>query len=781
MKSGVSIPLVSSTDTIGVLQIASKHYNAFTNYDTRILKQIGSLIGINIQRKTYEERIVDREFQLKSVFESTTNIIYSVDLFKKYLSFNNKYKEIVNTFYGSNIEFGDDLDRVLKNNSFDREIVFENLDKALDGERSYSIDRFGNDEIGYFYFETFYNPIHNDDGEVIGASVFSNDITEKRMAEEELIKAQNRLEEAQRIAHVGNFEWDLLANTVWWSNEVNLILQIEDRGMQPSIDVLFEKVNGESVNEFREILDQKKVKFRMELVIDKGGVPHSIQVIGSNEYDEIGNHIRCQGTFQDISEQKSQEGHKMAKEIAEQKNKHKDEFLANMSHEIRSPLNAIVGFTQILMSQSQKMDLPTDFKEQLDHIKLSGENLSELINNILDLSKIEAGKIVYNYESLNLKQLFQGAYHINRGKAIEKGIDFQYHYDDSLPKIVVSDRTKLNQVLMNLISNAIKFTPSEKKVDMSCYKEENSFVFKVKDEGIGIQKDRLPHIFETFEQADNSITRTFGGTGLGLSITKKLIESMDGKVEVMSTPGDGSTFVLKIPLSESQENDEFDLGVSLSNVDFDEENLVLLVEDNLLNQELMKNYFQELDVKVEIAENGELAIEKVKELKPQVILMDMHMPVMDGLTATKHIRALEDESLNAIPIIAISADAFNEQQKKALEIGVNEYLTKPVDFTKLLPLLVKYLKLSETQSFVDEVARKEMNGETLDKVRVNMEKMKETPIFMTEQLLGTLNEMNELLKFYKHPWKNVFEELKITLYNGDGDRMGELIEEVMNG
>lgn len=227
--------------------------------------------------------------------------------------------------------------------------------------------------------------------------------------------------------------------------------------------------------------------------------------------------------------------------------------LANISHEIRSPLNAISGFGQILTNKSKKMNMPLEFVQFLDKKNLSSQNLSELINNILDLSKIDAGKMKLSCEPLNLKQLFQGIYHINKVNTHKKGLNFSYTFDNKLSRTIEVDRTKINQILMNLASNAIKFTPKGKKVTLKAIKDQEFILFQITDQGIGIAKDRLKAIFNTFEQADNTISRRFGGTGLGLAITKKMVELMNGKISVESEEGKGSIFTVKIPLKETTE------------------------------------------------------------------------------------------------------------------------------------------------------------------------------------------------------------------------------------
>ncbi len=223
---------------------------------------------------------------------------------------------------------------------------------------------------------------------------------------------------------------------------------------------------------------------------------------------------------QDISELKRTEKTlKVAKKEAGSVSRTKTQFLANMSHEIRTPLNSIVGFSQILLKHLEAYGLPRKFTQYLETIKMVGNNLSELINNILDLSKIEAGKTSISFEPINLRLMVQGIYFINKTSALEKGVHFNYNFDQHVPGIIDSDRTKLNQILMNLVTNAIKFTPKDKEVRLMTSRDNNMIKFEVIDNGIGIPEERLSMIFDQFEQADGSITRDFAGTGLGLAIT----------------------------------------------------------------------------------------------------------------------------------------------------------------------------------------------------------------------------------------------------------------------
>ncbi len=391
---------------------------------------------------------------------------------------------------------------------------------------------------------------------------------------------------------------------------------------------------------------------------------------------------------------------KIAQQNAEQANQAKTAFIANISHEIRTPLGAILGFIQVLLNKSKTIPLPKDFHTFQQNIHTCAQNLLEMINNFLDISKIEAGKIEIVEEDFHLQNLVQEIFDVHEILACQKGIFLSYEINSELPVAIRTDRTKIIQILNNLLSNAVKFTPAGKEVKLKVTGKENVIAFLVIDQGIGIPKERQQAIFEAFEQVDDSISRNFGGTGLGLAITKKMVEILGGSIGVTSRGVDqGSNFSVRIPYQEALSPLVVQERMSSEAIQFSKEQRILVIEDNLMNQGLIRALFEEFGLEVEFANNGKVGVERVQTLKkegklPDLILMDMQMPVMDGLTAIQKIRNdLECENLT---IVALSADAFFEQQQQAYRVGVDDYLTKPIDFKRLRMVLTKYLSVQET-------------------------------------------------------------------------------------
>ncbi|MGK5090910.1 PAS domain S-box protein [Deltaproteobacteria bacterium TL4] len=428
----------------------------------------------------------------------------------------------------------------------------------------------------------------------------------------------------------------------------------------------------------------------------KEGTVYWEQLSISPIFDEHNNIVNFLGIVEDITEKKLAHFElKQAKEAAEQASQAKSQFLANMSHEIRTPLNAINGYAQILIRRAHQSDIPDSFQKPLEHIRTAGENLYAIINDILDLSKIEAGKLHIEEEVFSLSELLQKITRLNLHTSKNK-VPLHYELTETLPENIKTDRIKLTQILMNLVGNAIKFSKRNSPVLIKVQPQNEDFLlFQVIDKGIGIPENHRDRIFEAFEQVDGSITRQFGGTGLGLAITKKLVIGLGGEIRVESELNQGSCFSFTIPLKPSSALEIKERFSEQEPIVFSNEVCILVVEDNEMNQEMIITLFEDFGIKVHLASNGVEGLETLEQLaqvnqKPDLILMDLHMPKMGGLEAMEHIR--KNTEYQSIPIVVLSADAFSEQQQKAFAAGASEYLVKPIDIDTLLPVLNQYLK-----------------------------------------------------------------------------------------
>ena len=364
-----------------------------------------------------------------------------------------------------------------------------------------------------------------------------------------------------------------------------------------------------------------------------------------------------------------------ATQIAEDAVKAKQQFLSNMSHEIRTPMNAIIGFTKVLL----KTELSAKQKEYLTAIKMSGDALIVLINDILDLAKVDAGKMTFEQTPFKMALSISAMMHMFEPKIQEKNLKLVKEYDSRIPDVLVGDPVRLHQIILNLLSNAVKFTTKGKitvSVNLLDEDEESvSIEFAVADTGIGIEENKIGRIFENFQQASSHTSRLYGGTGLGLSIVKQLVEPQGGTISVKSKIDEGSVFSFILSFQKTSAVIEEEPGIS--ELDATVKNIkVLVVEDIALNQLLMKTLLDDFGFEQDIAANGKIAVEKLQTESYDIILMDLQMPEMNGFEATEYIRKTLKSK---IPIIALTADVTTVDLAKCKAVGMNDYIAKPID------------------------------------------------------------------------------------------------------
>lgn len=558
------------------------------------------------------------------------------------------------------------------------------------------------------------------------AAEFAAHYQDLEKTEANLKSSETQLREAQSIANIGSWEWDIAADRIVWSDELMRIFGVSKENFDPSYQAYLQRLAPEKRAKI-ESLVQRSIEtgqdYTFEHSVERADGLRHISSRGRVMKDATGKVVKFMGTAQDITERmmiesellkaqtelerrveertqqlaQSLEREKAAKEVAENASMAKMQFLANMSHEIRTPMNSILGFSEILFSEEHSAEKS---REYLSRIRTNGKQLLHLIDDILDLSKFEAGRIPFHKSPVLIKDLVNDIAESFMPTLRSKGLELDVKFQGDFSRQVIVDAHRLNQVLINLLGNSIKF--SEKggvriTVTEAIEGESVRLAVDVEDSGIGISPENQRNLFLPFSQADGSIARKFGGSGLGLALSKRIVEAMGGRLELCSSSPDvGSHFRFEIPTTfsatEVAQRTTSTPAKKASDADgLLREKKILLAEDSTDNAVLIAHYVKSLGGNLDIATDGLQAVESAARTKYDCILMDIQMPGMDGLEATRRIR---EQGFRG-PIIALTAHALPSEAARSIDAGCDLHMTKPISKTDLTSTLKEHLKAAK--------------------------------------------------------------------------------------
>lgn len=641
------------------------------------------------------ESIVNSVNNPLTIIDTNYNIIYMNEQELAYI--NKTLPEVVGRPYSENSIYpGESKYCPLKALAEGHEadvIYVEHNDTYIKGTANYRFDKNGN-KIGYI--------------------IVTNDVTEMTLE-------KNKIEEQRKL-----FDKILTSSPdlIWYKNAKGLYLSVNprfsaifgksvDEVIGKTDEQLFDASSAEHFKKkYEETIASANPLYTEEKITFADGHKEILDAVRTPLYDSNGQLTGMLGVARNITARVEMETElrkiqiqlEQAANKANNANQHKGEFLARTSHEIRTPMNAIIGLTNIV---KRKLDINgissetelREIKNHINQIEISSRHLLGLINDILDISKIDAGKIELAAEVVDLPILYETVSSMIKPRCEEKNIIFETFFEPINHSTFLFDSLRLRQVLINLLGNSVKFTPQNGTITFSIKKKEQRagsslFEFSVHDTGIGIAKDNLEKIFQPFDQGDNKVAKQYGGTGLGLAISKRIVQLFGGDLTVESSAGKGSKFSFSIWLPETNEKIEPEEIISDATNKFKNKK-ALLVDDVEINRMIVASLLEDTGIEIDEEEDGLAALSKFEESPVgsyDIIFMDVQMPVMGGYEAAAKIRELERTDAKTIPIIAFTANAFKEDIDKALSYGMNAHITKPVELSKLLEVLFKFLK-----------------------------------------------------------------------------------------
>lgn len=763
IKSLIMAPLISDDNSIiGAIGFDSSYEYKYWGKNIRnLIIKIADIIAHALEHQKWRISIESSENRYRQLVENVNDIIFKTD--------NNGNFSYINPIAARVVEYSEE------------ELLQMNFRQLITPEYQ--------DKVYSFYFEQIKNqtpssylefPIYTKSGklrwigqnvqlikfedQIIEITAVARDITERKQADDIIRQKEERLQIALKSGNNGLWDWNYQTGEIYLTDSSLEMLGFKSGSEITNIDEWFKlqhpdetdlteqnlqkHIRGES--EYYEVEHRMRTASGMyKWVLTRGKIM---------EWDSKGLPVRIMGVNTDIDQIKQMESELIAaKAEAERANIAKSRFLANMSHEIRTPMNGIIGLSKLL----RKTKLDDTQGNYLDAIITSADNLLVIINDILDLSKINEGKLQLEKIPFQLNKLLSNLIKSLGYSAKDRGLTLSYTLGEDLAYTYIGDPVRINQVLLNLLGNALKFTHEGfVKLAVSLDKRDDNidFIkFEVIDTGIGIDKDKQKLIFENFSQEDESVSRKFGGTGLGLAICKQLTDMMGGHIEVESIKGMGSKFFFILGLTQgTTSSDAEPLSEDMQSVDLSHLN-ILVAEDHKVNQYLIKSILKGWNSVPDIAENGFIAVEMVKKKHYDIILMDKQMPEMGGIEATKIIR---QHLKLSIPIIALTAAVLNDSKDEALQSGMDDYVTKPFVPEDLLRVILKYTNSSKIKKQSPERA---VTKKVTKKMEIIAQKLygRKGLNDMFGSDYQTITEMVKLFLSTTPPiWNNLCEEFK---------------------
>ena len=680
----MGIPLVSQQQTVGLLFAQNQaHHEALSDRDLKLLDFVSGQVALAIDRRTNEEKLNEQQSRQQAIFESSSHLVWSVDRQHQFTAFNENFRKVLTSYYQESPRIGqcynDDHLSVTENYLRDWKDRYE---EAFRGRTMQF-------EVKFVYRNedtwklVFINPIYREDGSIREVSGIAHDITQRKKSEVALLDSEAKFRTIYESFQDIYFRCRLDGTLTMVSPSVYELTHYE------TYDVLGKNITNyylygkRTKNLIRQLVKQRAVRnFEASLVKEDGSLLQcicNVRLVGSL----LGEAREIEGVARDITAlKKTNLALRKAKDEAERSLQIKEAFLANMSHEIRTPMNGILNMINLLANTP----LAGKQQEYVSTVQESSETLLAILNDILDLSKIEAGKMELQLRPVEVRALFDRLYRLFLHQATTKGVHLSMDIPAEVPLALRVDEVRLLQVSSNLVANAIKFTEPGGAVALrlqlvSETEEDHLLHVSVTDTGIGIAPQNQEVLFKNFSQVDASTSKRYAGTGLGLSIARQLVELMQGEIGVTSQVGEGSTFWFTFraaPATPPEPQPASDGKQSFG----DQGPRVLVVDDNTINRRVAQEVLTQAGCRVTQADSGKVAIDCVARQSFDIILMDIQMPGMNGVEATEQLRATHAEQLP--PVVAMTAYSMDGDQARFIEAGLDEYLSKPIRPEELL-------------------------------------------------------------------------------------------------